>query len=165
MLRIMGSEYYFDKRKWKRIFIKYGLIFLISFVPIVLFNVYVGPSLGREWLVILIDTAVLLVCVIIGSHIANSIFAKNDAKLEKKRREREYVRARSQAILEESYKKKRQAKADSKKNKNDIVIEVEEKETENDTVTTEDVNPVPPNDKAKKSKGTQKKNISIKRRK
>ena len=119
------SEYYFDKRKWKRIFIKYGLIFLISFIPIVLFNIYVGPLLGQEWIIVLLDTVLLLVCVAIGNHLANLIFAKKDAELAKKRRDREYIRAQSQAILEASYKKKRQEKLEKKqsaKEAEDVVV-------------------------------------------
>lgn len=132
------ADYYFDKRKWKRIFAKYGIIFLISFVPIVLFNMYVGNILGKEWLVILIDTVLLLVCVVIGNYIANKIFARADEKIAKRRMEREYVNARSRAILEESYKKKRQEKLEKKKSREDTpadVIEVEETDT---TIAKED---------------------------
>ena len=161
----MRSEYFFDKRTWKRGFIKYGVIFLISFLPIVLFNIYVGPSLGREWLVILLDSVLLLACVAIGSHIANKIFAKNDEKLDKRRKEREYIRARSQEILDASYKSKRKAKEVKKQNANksqeEIVIEVDDKKV----LEVQEKTKSPKTNTNNKNQSTQKRNISIKRRK
>ena len=69
----MRDRYFFDKRDWKRRFAKYGIIFLISFIPIVLFNVYCGDLLGKRWLVIFLDCVFLLVFVCIGNIIANKI--------------------------------------------------------------------------------------------
>ena len=103
----MSDRYFFDKRDWKRRLTKYGVIFLISFFPIVLFNLYCSDYLGKDWLVVLIDCIFLLVFVLIGNMIANKIFAKKDAKLERLRRQREESEARKVQIMQDSYEKKR----------------------------------------------------------
>ena len=110
----MGNSYFFDKRKLKRNFIKYGIIFLISFVPLVLFNIYVGALLESQALVIFLDCVILLVFVTIGNHFLNKYFAKKDAKKDARIRERELLKERKKLILEESYMKKRQEKLEKK---------------------------------------------------
>ena len=106
----MSDSYYFDKRKLKRVFGKYGIIFLISFVPIILLNIYVFKDITDRWLVILLDCIILLVFVVIGNVIANRIFDNRDRKLERLRKEREELDRKKQEILENSYKKKREEK-------------------------------------------------------
>ena len=103
----MSDRYFFDKRDWKRRFAKYGIIFLLSFLPLVTFNIYCSDFLKHSWLVILVDCLILLIFVVIGNLIANRIFEKKDRKLERLRKEREELEARKKQILEDSYKKKR----------------------------------------------------------
>ena len=111
------SEYFFDKRKLKRSFAKYGIIFLISFVPVVLFNLYVGTLInGRGW-VIFLDCIIMLMFVVVGNIIANRIFDKKDRKLQAKIREREKLQEMKKQILEDSYKAKREKKKADKDNK------------------------------------------------
>ena len=125
----MRDRYFFDKRDWKRRFIKYGIIFLISFFPIVFFNIYCSDYIGSNGLVIFLDCIILLIFVAIGSIIANKIFEKKDAKLERLRREREEMEERKKQIMEDSYKRKREEKKKAKAEKdNPLVIEIEEKE-------------------------------------
>ena len=128
----MRDRYFFDKRDWKRRFTKYGLIFLISFVPVVLFNVYCGDMLGKRWLVIFLDCVFLLVFVCIGNAIANKIFEKKDAKLERLRKEREALDAQKKQIMEDSYKRKRaekeKQKAENLKAKDSVEVVVDDKE-------------------------------------
>jgi len=123
----MRDSYLFDKRRMKRGFIKYGIIFLISFVPLILFNLYVGSLISANWVVVFLDCVILLVFVVIGSSIANKIFEKQDAKRDARIRERETMAKRRQQILEDSYKKKRSEKQKTKIKSTNIV---ESKETE-----------------------------------
>ena len=125
------SDYLFDKRKRKRAFIKYLIIFLIAFVPVVLFNIYVAKGLDN-WLVIFLDVILLLAFVWVGNMIAKKIFEKKDAKLEAKKKAREEMQKQKQLILEQSYKAKRQKKESLKKNKENL------KEEENETSKQKD---------------------------
>ena len=125
------SDYLFDKRKRKRAFIKYLIIFLVAFVPVVLFNIYVAKGL-ENWLVIFLDVIILLAFVWAGNMIAKKIFEKKDAKLEAKIRAREEMQKQKQMILEQSYKAKRQKKENLKKNKENL------KEEENETSKQKD---------------------------
>ena len=125
------SDYLFDKRKRKRAFIKYLIIFLVAFVPVVLFNIYVAKDL-ENWLVIFLDVILLLAFVCAGNMIAKKIFEKKDAKLEAKIRAREEMQKQKQMILEQSYKAKRQKKENLKKNKENL------KEEENETSKQKD---------------------------
>lgn len=122
----MRDRYFFDKRDWKRRFVKYGIIFLISFLPIVLFNIYCSDLLGQDWLVIFVDCVLLLIFVVIGNLIANKIYEKKDAKLERLRREREEIEERKIQIMEDSYKRKRAEKQKVKSEKHSDIVEVEE---------------------------------------
>ena len=125
----MRDRYFFDKRDWKRRFVKYGIIFLISFLPIVLFNIYCSDYIGNDALVVFLDCIILLIFVAIGSVIASKIFAKKDAKLERLRREREELEERKIQIMEDSYKRKREEKQKAKAEKEaTCVVEIEEKE-------------------------------------
>ena len=108
------SEYFFDKRKIKRSFAKYGIIFLISFVPVVLFNIYVGSLINVRGWVIFLDCIIMLGFVVIGNIIANKIFDKKDRKLEAKIKEREKLQKMKKQILEDSYKAKRNKKKSEK---------------------------------------------------
>lgn len=125
------SDYLFDKRKRKRAFIKYLLIFLVAFVPVVLFNIYVAKDL-ENWLVIFLDVIILLAFVWAGNMIAKKIFEKKDAKLEAKIKARKEMQKQKQIILEQSYKAKRQKKENLKKNKENL------KEEENETSKQKD---------------------------
>lgn len=125
------SDYLFDKRKRKRAFIKYLIIFLVAFVPVVLFNIYVAKGL-ENWLVIFLDVIILLAFVWVGNMIAKKIFEKKDAKLEAKIKAREEMQKQKQMILEQSYKAKRQKKDNLKKNKENL------KEEENETSKQKD---------------------------
>lgn len=125
----MRDRYFFDKRDWKRRWGKYGIIFLISFVPIVLFNVFVSDYIGKDWLVVFLDCIFLLIFVVIGNSIADKIFEKKDKKLERLRKEREELEERKLKIMEDSYKRKREEKQKAKEDKNaDVVIELEEQD-------------------------------------
>ena len=106
----MRDRYFFDKRDWKRRFGKYGVIFLISFLPIVLFNVYCSDYIGKDWLVVFLDCVFLLIFVVIGNMIATKIYEKKDRKLERLRKEREEIEARKVQIMQDSYKRKREEK-------------------------------------------------------
>lgn len=122
----MRDRYFFDKRDWKRRLIKYGIIFLISFVPIVLFNVYCSDYIGKEWLVVFLDCVFLLIFVVFGNMIATKIFEKKDRKLERLRKEREEIEARKKQIMEDSYKRKRE----EKQKKKEVVLVEDTEETE-----------------------------------
>lgn len=119
----MSDRYFFDKRDWKRRFIKYGIIFAISFLPIVLFNMYFSQYLNHRWLVILLDSIILLVFVVVGNIIAKRVFEKQDAKLERIQKEREELKARKKQIMEDSYKKIRLEKEKKKQDKKEIIVE------------------------------------------
>lgn len=110
------SGYFFDKRKRKRSSLKYLVIFLVAFVPVVLFNIYVAKGLDN-WLVILLDVIIILAFVLVGNIIANKIFERKDAKLEARIKEREELQKRKNEILENSYKAKRNKKLEAKNNK------------------------------------------------
>lgn len=130
----MRDKYFFDKREWKRRWAKYGIIFLISFFPIVLFNYFCSGYLGSQGLVIFLDCVLLLLFVAIGNGIASKIFEKRDAKLDRLRREREEIEERKRQIMEDSYKKKREEKQKAKEEKGaEPVVELTETdiETEN----------------------------------
>ena len=124
----MNDRYFFDKRDWKRRFLKYGIIFGISFVPIVLINVLCSDYISRRWLIIFLDSSILLGFVAIGNSIANRIFEKKDKKLERIQKEREELNARKKKIMEDSYHKIRLEKERKKKEKlqDNITIEVKE---------------------------------------
>lgn len=113
----MSDKYFFDKREWKRRLTKYGIIFLISFFPIVLFNIYCSDYFKSDWIVVFLDCVFLLVFVAIGNYIANKVFEKKDAKLERVRKEREEQEARKIKIMEDSYQKKRLEKEKQKQEK------------------------------------------------
>lgn len=123
-MKKVSNRYFFDKRDWKRRAIKYGVIFFISFFPVVAFNIFCSDFIGHDWLVILIDCLFLLIFIIIGNWIAEKIFEKRDAKLERLRKERDEAEARKKQILEDSYKKKREEKQKRKSTKNNGKVEV-----------------------------------------
>ena len=108
-----NKSYYFDKRRRKRSFLKYLIIFGIGFVPLVLFNVLVSSYLDK-WLVIFLDCVIMLSIALIGNVIAAKIFERKDARLNAKIREREELQKRKKQILEDSYKAKRKKKQESK---------------------------------------------------
>ncbi len=110
------NSYLFDKRRRKRNFIKYLIIFSLAFVPVVLFNMYVIKGLDN-WLVVLIDSVIILAFALVGNVIAKKIFEKQDAKLERKKKLREEMNERKKQILEDSYKQKRAKKIEEKNNK------------------------------------------------
>lgn len=123
----MSDRYFFDKRVIKRTFGKYAIIFLISFLPLVIFNMLVGRIIKERWLMVTLDTIILLGFVLIGNMIAKRIFEKKDAKLNAKIKEREELKKRKRQILEDSYKIIRENK---KKDKNaPEVIEIDDKAT------------------------------------
>ncbi len=132
----MSDRYFFDKRDWKRRFIKFGIVCAISFLPIVLFNIYCSKYFDKRWLLIFVDSMMLFVFFLIGNAIANRIFSRKDAALEKMQKERELMRIRQKKILEDSYKKKREEKI-KKKNAEDVVV-IEEKDIEVNNSTIED---------------------------
>ena len=111
-----NKSYYFDKRKRKRSFLKYLIMFGIGFVPLVAFNVLVSPYLDN-WLVIFLDCVIMLTIALIGNLIARRIFERKDARLNAKIREREELQKRKQQILEDSYKAKRKQKESAKNSK------------------------------------------------
>lgn len=111
-----NKSYYFDKRKRKRSFLKYLIIFGIGFLPLVGFNILVSKYLDY-WLVIFLDCVIMLSIALIGNVIAAKIFERKDAKLNAKIREREELQKRKQQILEDSYKAKRKQKQESKVSK------------------------------------------------
>lgn len=103
----MANRYFFDKRVMKRGWLKYFIIFLISALPMVLFNIFVGKYISERWLIILLDCVILLVFVAIGNAIANRIYDKKDRKLEARIRARDEMNERKRQILEDSYNLKR----------------------------------------------------------
>ena len=130
----MRSRYFFDKRDMKRGFAKYGIIFLISFIPLVLFNIFAYTYINIRWLIVLLDCIILLVFVVIGNRIAKKIFDKKDAKLAAKQKAREEMRKRKNQILEDSYKRIREEKKKAKETKTEeLVIEVEETKSKEET--------------------------------
>lgn len=123
------DKYFFDKRRRKRNFLKYLCIFLVAFVPVVLFNIYVASGL-KNWLVILLDSVILLGFALVGNVIANKYFEKKDAKLEAKIKLRKEMQERKEEILERSYKAKRNSKLEAKANKaKELEISGENNET------------------------------------
>ena len=131
----MADRYFFDKRDWKRRFVKYGIIFGISFLPIVIFNLYCSNFFDERWLLIFVDSVILLVLVVIGNSIANKIFEKKDAELEKKQKERIILQEKKKKIMEDSYKKIREVKASKKATKQstneETIIEENNEKTNN----------------------------------
>lgn len=119
----MTDRYFFDKRDWKRRFVKYGIIFAISFFPIVFFNIYCSKYFDKRWLLIFVDSVILLVFVVIGGYFANKIYEKKDAKLDKRQKERRALQEKKKQIMEDSYKKIRDEKAKKKISQN-LDIEV-----------------------------------------
>ena len=113
----MADRYFFDKRDWKRRIVKYGIIFFLSFFPIVLFNIYCSDFIGKDWLVVMLDCIFLLIFVVIGNMIAKRVFERRDAKFERLRKEREEADARKKQIMEDSYKKKKAEKQQKKSEK------------------------------------------------
>ena len=152
MLRKMADRYFFDKRDWKRRLTKYGIIFGISFLPIVLFNIYCSRFFDKRWLLIFVDSVILLVFVVIGNYFANKIFDKKDAELEKRQKERIILQEKKKKIMEDSYKKIREEKANKKASKqnvkDEIVVDltdddlnnVDKKKTTKETKTTKTAN-------------------------
>ncbi len=128
MLRKMTDRYFFDKRDWKRRFIKYGIIFAISFLPIVMFNIYCSKYFEKRWLLIFVDSVILLVFVVIGNYIATKIFNKKDAALERRQKERRELQEKKQKIMEDSYKKIRAEKEEKKKQQSKPEVEVQSRE-------------------------------------
>ena len=137
----MRSRYFFDKRDMKRGFAKYGIIFLISFIPLILFNIFAYTYINIRWLIVLLDCIILLVFVVIGNHIAKKIFDRKDAKLAAKQKARQEMQKRKNQILEDSYKRIREEKKKAKETKADVVIEVgdskEQEETKVESKTAE----------------------------
>lgn len=127
----MRSRYFFDKRDMKRGFAKYGIIFLISFFPLILFNIFAYNHIKIRWVIVMLDCIILLVFVVIGNHIAKKIFEKKDAKLAAKQKAREEMNKRKNQILEDSYKRIREEKKKAKEKQADDVIVVEETVSEN----------------------------------
>jgi mannitol-specific phosphotransferase system IIBC component len=130
------DRYFFDKRDWKRRLIKYIVCIAVSFIPTVLFNVYVGNKLGANWLVIMIDCAFILVVFLVSNLLLDRYFAKKDDKLARIRKEREELDARKKQILEDSYKQKRlekerikQEKLKRQESNGDNVEEIEKEES------------------------------------
>lgn len=110
----------------KRGFLKYLIIFLISFIPLVAFNIFAYVYINIRWIIVLLDCILLLVFVVLGNHIAKKIFEKKDAKLEAKRKARDEMQKRKKQILEDSYKRIREEKKKSKESKSEDVIIVED---------------------------------------
>ena len=132
----MRDRYFFDKRDWKRRLIKYIVCIAVSFIPTVLFNVYVGNKLDANWLVIMIDCAFILVVFLVSNLLLDRYFAKKDDKLARIRKEREELDARKKQILEDSYKQKRlekerikQEKLKRQESNGDNVEEIEKEES------------------------------------
>jgi len=150
----MSDSYFFDKRKLKRGFTKYGIIFLISFLPLVLFNIFVGSLISADWVVVFLDCVILLIFVCIGNSIANRIYEKKDAKRNARIRAREELNERKKQILEDSYKKKRQRKLEEKASSNNESEKIEKEELSNTEVKVEENNSV---DKPKKTQVKNKK--------
>ena len=117
----------------KRGFAKYGIIFLISFIPLIFFNVFAYTYINIRWIIVLLDCVILLVFVVIGNHIAKKIFDKKDAKLAAKQKAREEMKKRKNQILEDSYKRIREEKKKAKEKQAEDVIEIEEAEEKKDT--------------------------------
>ena len=111
--KMESYEYKFDKRKRKKIFLKYFILFVIAFVPVVGLNILIGSHLDR-WLVIFIDCVVMLAIIIPGNILASRILDKKDRQLKAKIKEREELQKRKQQILEDSYKAKRDKKIKEK---------------------------------------------------
>lgn len=110
----------------KRGFGKYGLIFLVAFVPMVLFNIFAYKYINIRWLIVLLDCVILVAFILVGNVIAKRIYEKKDAKIEAKRRAREYVNERKKQILEDSYKKIREEKKSKKAGKTETCDVTEE---------------------------------------
>ena len=110
----------------KRGFAKYGIIFLISFIPLIAFNIFAYTYINIRWLIVMLDCIILLVFVVIGNSIAKKIFDKKDAKLQAKIKAREELKKRKNQILEDSYKRIREEKKKAKEQKEEIVVEVDE---------------------------------------
>ena len=54
-----------------------------------------------NWLVVLIDSVIILAFALVGNVIAKKIFEKQDAKLERKKKLREEMNERKKQILED----------------------------------------------------------------
>ena len=108
-----NNQYLFDKRKRKKVFYKYLILFGVAFIPVVALNVLLAGKLDR-WLVIFLDCVIMLAIVMIGNVWATRIVEEKDRKLQAKIKEREELQKRKQQILEDSYKAKREKKKQAK---------------------------------------------------
>lgn len=107
------NRYRFDKRVRKRKFLKYFFVFFVAFFPVVAFNVLVSKYLSNG-LVIFLDCVIMLAIVLPLSYLVDRHYAKKDAKLEAKIKEREELNKKKKQILEDSYSRIRKEKADKK---------------------------------------------------
>ena len=112
-----NKGYYFDKRKRKRKFAKILILFLLGFFPTVLFNIFVGRFIDKQWLIVFIDCVILLAIILPFSKLLDKYYEKKDNKLAKKIKAREEMEERKKQILEDSYKRKRQEKEKTKAEK------------------------------------------------
>lgn len=110
----MSNTYYFDKRKRKRKFAKILILFFLGFIPTVLFNMFVGKFLNKDWLIIFLDCVILLAIILPFSKLIDRHYEKKDNELAKKVKARQELEEQKKKILEDSYKKKRQEKAKKK---------------------------------------------------
>lgn len=106
----MSNTYYFDKRKRKRKFIKILILFLLGFFPTVIFNIFVGKYITKDWLIIFLDCVILLAIILPFGKVIDKYYEKKDEKLNKKIQARNEMEERKKQILEDSYKRKRQEK-------------------------------------------------------
>lgn len=142
-----NDRYFFDKRDWKKRILKYVICVIVSFIPIVLFNVYVGNKLNSSWLVILIDCAFLLLVFSVGNLLLDKLFDRKEARIARLRKEREELEARKKKILEDSYKQKRIEKELAKKEKANTTENVGDKKAKKEKIDVEIIEP-----KTKKSR-------------
>jgi len=114
----MSNTYYFDKRKRKRKFAKISILFVLGFIPTVIFNIFVGKYLDKQWLIIFLDCVILLAIILPMGKLIDKYFEKKDNELAKKVKARQELEEQKKKILEDSYKKKRQEKAKKKTEEN-----------------------------------------------
>lgn len=136
----------------KRGFGKYGLIFLVAFVPMVIFNIFAYKYINIRWLIVLLDCIILIAFILVGNVIAKRIFEKKDAKIEAKRHAREYVNERKRQILEDSYRKIREEKKAKKEGKVETIDAKNEDAPKDAPLDASEIEVIKPDTKPKKNK-------------
>lgn len=83
------DRYIFDKRVMKKIFFKYGLIFLFAFPILIVINYYLNQIINNIWPVVLVDMVVVFAIILVVQIISNAVAKRKDNSLNQKKNSKE----------------------------------------------------------------------------